>query len=80
MMDIAVHWGILRHLRRDIHANGLILIAAILLDLMVLGGFLWVKVVSDPWVVGVAISGMIIIAIIESIFLRKKGPADKPAS
>ncbi|OIO68985.1 MAG: amino acid permease [Zetaproteobacteria bacterium CG12_big_fil_rev_8_21_14_0_65_55_1124] len=76
IMDIAVHWGILRHLRRDIHANVLILITAIMLDLLVLGGFLWVKVISDPLVIGVAISGMIIIAIIETLFLRKQGQTE----
>jgi len=76
IMDMAVHWGILRHLHRDIHANVLILITAIMLDLLVLGGFLWVKVMFDPLVVGVAISGMIIIAIIETLFLRKQGQAE----
>ncbi|NDP49334.1 MAG: APC family permease [Sulfuriferula multivorans] len=72
IMDIAVHWGILRYLRQDIHANGLILVTAILLDLSVLGGFLWVKVMSDPLVVGVAITSMVIIAIVEIIFLRNQ--------
>lgn len=72
-MDIAVHWGILRYLRRDIHANVLILVTAIMLDLLVLGGFLWVKVMSDPLVVGVAITGMVIIAIVETVFLRNQG-------
>ncbi|PIW49239.1 MAG: amino acid permease [Zetaproteobacteria bacterium CG12_big_fil_rev_8_21_14_0_65_54_13] len=77
IMDIAVHWGILRYLRQDIHANVLILITAILLDLLVLAGFLWVKLVSDPLVVGVAITGMVIIATIETIFLRKQDLTDK---
>ena len=72
IMDIAVHWGILRYLRQDIHANLLILVTAIMLDLLVLGGFLWVKVMSDPLVVGVAIIGMIIIAIVETVFLRNQ--------
>jgi len=70
IMDIAVQWGILRYLRKDIHANLLILVTAILLDLLVLGGFLWVKIMSDPLVVGVAITGMLIIAIVEIVFLR----------
>ena len=73
IMDIAIHWGVLRYLRQDIHANLLILITAIILDLLVLGGFLWVKVMSDPLVVGVAITGMIIIAVVETVFLRNQG-------
>jgi amino acid transporter len=72
IMDIAVHWGILRYLRKDIHANLLILVTAIMLDLLVLGGFLWVKVMSDPLVVWVAIAGMAIIAIVEIVFLRNQ--------
>ena len=71
-MDIAVHWGILRYLRQEIHANLLILVTAIMLDLLVLGGFLWVKVMSDPLVVVVAITGMAIIATVETVFLRKQ--------
>ncbi|MBD3612185.1 MAG: APC family permease [Hydrogenovibrio crunogenus] len=72
IMDIAVQWGILRYLRKEIHANLLILFTAIMLDLLVLGGFLWVKIMSDPMVVGVAIISMAIIAIVEFVFLRNQ--------
>ncbi len=74
IMDIAVHWGILRYLRKDINANILILITAILLDLLALGGFIWVKVISDPLVIKVAVIIMLIIAIGEAIFLKYWGP------
>jgi len=73
IMDIAVHWGILRYLRKEIHANLLILVTAIVLDVVVLGGFLWVKVTTDPLVVVVATAGMVIIAIVEILFLRNQG-------
>ncbi len=76
IMDIAVHWGILRYLRQEIHANLLILVTAIMLDLLVLGGFLWVKVMSDPLVVVVALAGMAIIAIVETVFLKKQDLTD----
>ncbi|MDA3907527.1 MAG: APC family permease [Sulfurimonas sp.] len=72
IMDIAVQWGILRYLRKDVKANALILITAILLDLLALGGFFWVKVMSDPLVVWVAIAGMAIIAIVETLFFRNQ--------
>jgi len=73
VMDIALHWGILRYLRKEIHANALILVTAILLDLVVLGGFFWVKIMSDPLVLVVAIIGMAFIAIVETVFLKNQG-------
>ena len=72
-MDIAVHWGILRQLRQEIHAKLLILVMAIMLDILVLGGFLLVKVTFDPLVVIVAIVSMAIIATVEIVLLRKHG-------
>ncbi|MDA3823909.1 MAG: APC family permease, partial [Bacteroidales bacterium] len=70
IMDIAVHWGILRYLRHEIGARLYILIIAIILDLIVLAGFIYVKIQSDPLVVGVAGAVMIVILIVEVLFLR----------
>lgn len=70
IMDIAVHWGILRHLRHEIGARLSILITAIILDLIVLAGFLWIKIFSDPLVVAVAVAVMLAILIMEVLFLR----------
>ena len=77
IMDIAVHWGILRHLRRDIDAKISILVAAIILDLIVLVGFIWIKIGSDPLVVGVAGVIMLAILIMEVLFLRYNPIAQK---
>ncbi|HCN73233.1 MAG TPA: amino acid permease, partial [Pusillimonas sp.] len=44
---------------------------AIVLDLLALGGFIWVKLNTDPFVLGVAIIAMITIAITEQIFLKR---------
>jgi amino acid transporter len=71
IMDIAIHWGILRHLRKEIGARSTILIGAIILDLIVLTGFLWVKISSDILVVGVACVAMLSILIVEAVFLRQ---------
>jgi amino acid transporter len=38
IMDIAVHWGVLRHLSKAVHASPVILVMAIVLDLIVLSG------------------------------------------
>jgi amino acid transporter len=50
VMDMIVHWGVFKHLRKDVNANGIILISALLLDLIVLIAFLWVKANSDIFV------------------------------
>ncbi|MFE8069971.1 APC family permease [Marinobacteraceae bacterium S3BR75-40.1] len=71
VMDMAVHWGIWRYLRREIGAHGGILITALLLDAVVLAGFVWVKIQSDPLVVAVSAITMTLIAIGETWFLRR---------
>lgn len=70
IMDIAIHWGVLRYLHQDIKAARWVPAVAIALDLMVLGGFVWVKLNSDPFVIGVAVATMVVIAIAEQIFLK----------
>ena len=54
IMDILIHWGVFRRLRRDIGARGWVLITAIVLDLGVLGAFGTMKLQSDPLIVIVA--------------------------
>jgi amino acid transporter len=80
IMDIAIHWGVLRYLREDIKAVSWVPVVAIVLDLLALGGFVWVKLNSDPFVLGVAVVAMIVIAIGEQVFLtssaRKKAVDD----
>ncbi|MFO7582263.1 APC family permease [Guyparkeria sp.] len=72
VMDIAIHWGVLRHLHRDVNANRGILATAIGLDLLALGGFLWVKLHSDPLVVAIAAAGMLAILVGEALFLQRR--------
>jgi amino acid transporter len=78
IMDIAIHWGVLRHLRVEIQANPVIPVIAIILDLIVLGGFFWVKGVSDPLVLVVAVAVMAVILITEFFFLRRRPSEDQP--
>ncbi|MEQ8551783.1 MAG: APC family permease [Cyclobacteriaceae bacterium] len=70
IMDIAIHWGVLRHLRKEVKAKAGIVITAIILDTVVLGAFLWVKGTSDILVVIVAAVSMVLIFIGEKWFLR----------
>jgi amino acid transporter len=71
VMDIMIHWGVLRHLRKDIQANAMIIITAIILDLLVLGAFVWVKGTQDLLVVIVAAVLMTLIFLGEKIFLNR---------
>ena len=70
IMDIGIHWGVLKNLRKDIGARPAILIAAIFLDVVVLGAFLWIKVKSDILVVIVAVVMMLLIYFGEKWFLK----------
>ena len=78
IMDIAIHWGLLRHLRKELAANPVIPVVAIILDLIIFGGFLWVKFTSDPLVLIVAAGVMAAILITEYFFLKKR-PSDEHA-
>ncbi|VAW46035.1 Uncharacterized amino acid permease, GabP family [hydrothermal vent metagenome] len=70
LMDIAVHWGVLKHLRKKIKANATILIIAIIFDIIVLGAFLAVKASTDLMVIYAAVIGIILIFVGERFFLR----------
>ena len=70
IMDIAIQWGVLRHLREDLKANAVIPSISIFLNLVVLGGFVWVKINSDTFVIIVSILTMMTILITEWAFLK----------
>ncbi|MAF68739.1 MAG: amino acid permease [Micavibrio sp.] len=70
IMDIAIHWGVLKHLRKEIDANPAIVITAIILDVIVLAAFLWVKAQSDMLVIWASIAGLVFIVVGERIFLK----------
>lgn len=71
VMDILIHFGVYRTLRREIGANGWILIAAIALDTIVLGVFGAMKLQSDPLIVGIAIAAMATVFIFERFYLGR---------
>jgi len=71
VMDIAVHWGVLRRLRGKLDARPWIVVCAIAMDLVVLGAFVLVKVRSDPLVVTLALASMALIWVGITGFLRK---------
>ncbi|HSM40612.1 MAG TPA: amino acid permease, partial [Afifellaceae bacterium] len=70
VMDIAVHWGVLRHLKEEISANAAVLVTAIVLDVVVLVALLIIKASTDILVIYASLAGMLIIFIGERLFLR----------
>ena len=76
-MDIGIHWGVLKNLRKEIQANAAIIGTAIILDLIVLGAFLWIKISSDLLVVVVAAVLIILVFTGEKWFLKRNGNNEK---
>lgn len=72
VMDMIVHWGVFKHLRKKIKANGLILITALILDLIILIAFLWIKASSDVFVIIVSAIGIALVFTGEKWFLHYK--------
>lgn len=69
VMDLAVHWGVLKHVREKVGANRWVPITAIVLDVVILGAFLWLKATTDMLVIWVAICGIAFIFAGERLFL-----------
>ncbi len=69
VMDIVIQWGVLRNLRRKVKANPAMIVTAIILDVAVLGGFLWTKASSDLLIVVVAVVLIVLIFLGERLFL-----------
>ncbi len=70
-MDIAIHWGVYRHLRHDVGAKGWILLSAIALDSIVLGAFIIIKAAADPLIIVIGVAGIAIIFALEAFYLRR---------
>ncbi|HIN16836.1 MAG TPA: amino acid permease, partial [Gammaproteobacteria bacterium] len=58
VMDMLVHWGVFRHLRREVGARATILLAALVADFVVLIAFTIAKLQTDPAIVGYAVAGI----------------------
>jgi hypothetical protein len=71
-MDMIIHWGVFKHLRKEVKANGVILISALVLDLIVLLAFLWIKTTTDIFVVTISVIGIILVFAGEKWFLHWK--------
>lgn len=72
VMDIAIHWGVLRYLREDVGARLWVLVSAIVLDAAALGAFLIIKGSADPLIVVIAIAAIAAIFVFEKFFLARR--------
>jgi len=70
IMDIAIHWGLFRHLKKDVKFQPIIPLIAIVMDIAVLVAFLYLKYLNDPMVLIVAAIGIILIFVAERLFMK----------
>jgi hypothetical protein len=71
VMDMIIHFGVFRHLREEIGAQGWVLLTAIALDAVVLAAFAAMKWQSDPLIVVVGILGMALVFLFVRLFLAR---------
>lgn len=76
VMDIAIQWGVFRHLRGAIRVRTWVPLAAIVADTVALVAFTIVKGRQDWAIVVVAVGGIVAIFAFEAIYLRVRGPVD----
>ena len=79
-MDMAVHWGVWRYRRAEIGASGVIILAALGFDAIVLVAFTAMKLQSDPAIVAYAALTIAGVFLFERAYLsRWLAPQDEPA-
>lgn len=81
IMDMLVHWGVFRHVRKEIGANGIILLCALGLDAVVLAAFTIMKLGSDPLIVLYAALAITTVFVFQRLYLKRwfGGPDDDQA-
>lgn len=80
VMDIAIQWGVFRHLRGEIDVRTWVPLAAILADAVALIAFGIVKASQDWLIVAIGIGGIVAIFAFEAAYLRVRGPVDSGRS
>ncbi len=69
VMDVVVHWGVLRRLGEEVKAKPGIVRTAILLDLVVLFAFVRLKLDTDPYILWLALGAIVAVFAAERFFL-----------
>ena len=73
IMDIGIHWGLLRKLNNQVDFHPAIVWMAILADSIVLTGFIWIKAQTDILLIAVSVILMLILFFGEKLFLSQSG-------
>lgn len=71
-MDIAIHWGIINHLKHHVNATVWVPWVAIILDVAVLGPFLIVKAQSHPSTIIITAALALLIVVAQWIAVRRR--------
>ena len=80
IMDMVVHWGVWRYRRAEIGASGVVILAALGFDAIVLVAFTAMKLQSDPAIVAYAALTIAGVFLFERAYLsRWIAPQDEPA-
>jgi len=66
----------LRHLRDRVEHRRAIVVGAIVLDVLVLGAFVWVKASVDPLGLWVAAAGIVLVVLGERLFMASHARPD----
>lgn len=69
IMDMIIHWGVLRYRRKETGAKPSILISALMADAVVLAAFTAMKLQSNPIIVTAGIGSVILLMGLERIYL-----------
>ena len=75
VMDIMIHWGVFRYLRKEVEASPIVLLVAIGLDVIALAAFMVLKWQADPMIIVIAIVGMAAVFGFEKFYLSKIRPS-----
>ncbi len=70
-LDLVVHWGHWRHLRHETDARTAPLVAAVVLDAIVLAGLVSYQAIHDPLVIAAFTIFAVIVAGGEALYMRK---------
>lgn len=74
-MDIAIHWGMIRHLRCDVDIKLWVPAGAIALDLLVLVPFVVMVFRTNPTTLAITVAVAVVIALAQWITVRHRTPA-----
>lgn len=78
VMDMLVHWGVLRHVRREVGARAWVLLCALGFDALVLTALCIVKLRTDPMIVIYAAVGIAVVFVAERFWLGRNSGTGLP--